>query len=84
MRVEVTAYDDRTFTYTQKLPATSYFLKLAAGVEKGASSPGHETVASVSAKQVYEIAKIKQVRPRSGDDGDLFVLQPYTCLCSGR
>jgi len=60
MRVRLTAFDDRSFRYALLAPPTSWFLKRAAGVAKGASAPGKETIASVSAKAVYEIARVKQ------------------------
>ena len=50
---------DRSFTFITKTPPTSYFLKKAAGIEKGTGRPGHEVVGTVSLKHVYEIAKIK-------------------------
>lgn len=51
---------DRTFTFVTKTPPTTYFLKKAAGIEKGTGKPGHETVGTISLKHVYEIARIKQ------------------------
>jgi large subunit ribosomal protein L11 len=42
-----------------KTPPTTYFVKKAAAIESGSSRPGHQSVATVSAKHVYEIAKIK-------------------------
>lgn len=56
----VTAYTDRSASFKTRMPPTSYLLKKAAGVEKGASKPGLEVVGSVSLKHIYEIAKIKQ------------------------
>jgi large subunit ribosomal protein L11 len=51
----------RTFTFDIKSPPTSWLLLRCAGVEKGATNPGKETVGKpVSLKHVYEIAKIKQ------------------------
>ena len=55
----ITIQPDRTFTFITKTPPTSYFLKKAAGIEKGTGKPGHEVVATLSLKHVYEIAKIK-------------------------
>ncbi|KAH9943064.1 mitochondrial ribosomal protein L11 [Epithele typhae] len=55
----ITVQPDRSFTFVTKSPPTAYFLKKAAGVEKGAGKPGHEAVGTVSLKHVYEIAKIK-------------------------
>ena len=58
--VVITAYSDRTFTYITKTPSTFYFLKKAAGIEKGTSTPGKQFVGEISLKGIYEIAKIKQ------------------------
>ena len=55
----ITIQPDRTFTFITKTPPTSYFLKKAAGIEKGTARPGHDFVGTVSLKHVYEIAKIK-------------------------
>ncbi|KAH8106206.1 mitochondrial ribosomal protein L11 [Cristinia sonorae] len=55
----ITIQPDRTFTFVTKTPPTAYFLKKAAGIEKGTGKPGHEVVGTVSLKHVYEIAKIK-------------------------
>lgn len=54
---------DRSFSFTTTSPPTSYFLKTAAGVEKGASRPGHEVVGEVTLKHIYEIAQIKSKDP---------------------
>ncbi|ORZ37603.1 mitochondrial ribosomal protein L11 [Catenaria anguillulae PL171] len=51
---------DRTYTFTTHTPQTSWLLKQAAGIEKGASKAGEEVVGQVSVKAIYEIAKIKQ------------------------
>eukprot|EP00056_Hartaetosiga_gracilis_P016631 m.5556 g.5556 ORF g.5556 m.5556 type:complete len:151 (-) comp4374_c0_seq1:28-480(-) len=50
---------DRSFTFKTGMPPNSYFLKKAAGIEKGATKPGKETVGSVTLRQVYEIATVK-------------------------
>jgi len=51
----------RQFSFIVKSPPTSWLLLKCAGVDKGATSPGRETVGKpVSLKHVYEIAKIKQ------------------------
>ena len=59
--VYVTAFTDRTFEFNIFQPHTSYFLMKAAGLEKGANRPGHETVGRVTVQQVYEIAKVRDV-----------------------
>jgi large subunit ribosomal protein L11 len=55
----ITIQPDRTFTFVTKTPPTSYFVKKAAGIEKGTGRPGHDIVGTISVKHVYEIAKIK-------------------------
>jgi len=59
MPVRVISYADRTFTFHVFNPPTSYFLKKAAGLKKGANRPGHEKVGRVTVKHIYEIAKLK-------------------------
>ncbi|KAF8076202.1 mitochondrial 54S ribosomal protein YmL19 [Lyophyllum atratum] len=55
----ITVQPDRSFTFITKTPPASYFLKKAAGIDKGAGKPGHEITGTLSLKHVYEIAKIK-------------------------
>ncbi|HEX6142065.1 MAG TPA: 50S ribosomal protein L11 [Geminicoccaceae bacterium] len=57
--VVITAFADRTFTFTTKTPPTSYFLKKAAGLEKGHATPGRATSGQVTMAQVREIASQK-------------------------
>ena len=57
--VVITAFADRTFTFTTKTPPTSYFLKKAAGVEKGHTTPGRGTTGQVTTEQIREIAAQK-------------------------
>ena len=59
----ITVEPDRTFQFVIKTPPTSYFIKKAAGIDKGPGKPGHEILGTISLKHVYEIAKIK-----SGDE----------------
>ena len=44
---------------TMKTPPTSYLLKQAAGLAKGAAKPGHGTIGSVTDDDVFSIARIK-------------------------
>ena len=63
----ITYYQDKSFTMDVKTPPASYYLKKAAGLKpvgkrnrpKGAVLPGRETIASVTVKQVREIAEAK-------------------------
>ncbi|WP_029031306.1 50S ribosomal protein L11 [Salinarimonas rosea] len=60
--VIITAYQDRSFTFEMKQPPVSYWLKKAAGVPKGATTPGKGgTVGKITAEQVREIAEKKMV-----------------------
>eukprot|EP00030_Apusomonadida_sp_AF-17_P007621 a842189_308.p1 GENE.a842189_308~~a842189_308.p1 ORF type:complete len:158 (-),score=25.78 a842189_308:23-469(-) len=65
MPLRLSVFDDRTFKIGLGTPPASYLLKMAAGVEKGAAKTGSEVVGEVSLKQIYEIAKIKNVGKRS-------------------
>jgi large subunit ribosomal protein L11 len=58
--VKVIAYSDRTYKMDLKTPASSFFLKKAAGVEMGSQTAGTSRVGTVSVKHIYEIAKVKQ------------------------
>src|SRR5512139_1547268 len=57
--VEITYYQDKSFTFRMKTPPVSFFLKKAAGLQKGAATPGRGTVGSVKRNQVREIAEKK-------------------------
>ncbi len=57
--VEISIYEDRTFSFILKTPPTPALLRQAAGLEKGAATSGREQVGSVTGAQVEEIATIK-------------------------
>jgi len=57
--VEITIYEDRSFTFVTKTPPTSVLLRQAAGLEKAATDPGREEVGSISDAQLTEIAETK-------------------------
>ena len=57
--VEVTIYEDRSFTFELKTPPASQLLRKAAGVDKGSGEAGRETAGSVTRAQVREIAETK-------------------------
>ncbi len=59
--VVITAYADRTFSFVTKTPPASFLLKKAAGVEKGVTEVGRQTVGKVTQEQVREIAEQKMV-----------------------
>src|ERR1700728_1233783 len=57
--VEITIFEDRSFTFVLKTPPVPVLLRQAAGVAKGAKTTGQETVGSVTDAQLAEIAQIK-------------------------
>ena len=57
--VEVTVYQDRTFSFVTKTPPTPVLIRQAAGLEKGSEKPGREKAGSISDAQITEIAKVK-------------------------
>ncbi|KAI2499344.1 ribosomal uL11-like protein [Fragilaria crotonensis] len=61
LSVSLSAMSDRTFKFVVKSPPTSYLLKKAAGLAKGATSPSPgKAIGFVTPETVYEIAKVKQ------------------------
>lgn len=57
--VEITVYEDRSFTFVTKTPPASVLLKKAAGLEKGSGEPNKQKVGKVSREQIREIAELK-------------------------
>jgi large subunit ribosomal protein L11 len=56
---QITVFEDRSFTFILKTPPAADLLRKAAGVEKGSSTSGRETVGRVTRSQIREIAEIK-------------------------
>ena len=67
---------DRTFTFVTKTPPNTYFLKKAAGIDKGSQTPGKgATVGRVTMTQLREIAEIKMKDLNANDvDGAVQML----------
>jgi large subunit ribosomal protein L11 len=57
--VEITIYEDRTFSFVLKTPPAAVLLRKAAGIEKGSAEPNKTKVGSVTREQVREIAETK-------------------------
>ena len=57
--VQITIFEDRSFTFVLKTPPAPDLLRKAAGIEKGAATAGRETVGQVTRDQIREIATIK-------------------------
>jgi large subunit ribosomal protein L11 len=57
--VEITVYEDRSFTFITKTPPAAELIKKAAGVQKGSGEPHKTKVAKLSKDQLREIAEQK-------------------------
>jgi large subunit ribosomal protein L11 len=57
--VDITIYEDRSFTFILKTPPTAVLLRQAAGLEKGSETPGRAVAGSVTRAQIDDIAKTK-------------------------
>ena len=57
--VEITIFEDRSFTFITKTPPAAFLLRQAAGLDKAAQEPGREVAGSVTSAQVKEIAETK-------------------------
>jgi large subunit ribosomal protein L11 len=58
--VEITIYEDRSFTFVTKTPPTADLLRKALGIEKGSNDPSRNKVGALPRDKIIEIAKIKQ------------------------
>ncbi len=65
--VEITVYEDRSFTFVLKSPPASDLLKKAAGVDKGSGEPNKKKVATVSRQKLVEIAEMKKADLNAAD-----------------
>ena len=65
--VEITVYEDRSFTFITKTPPASRLLLKAAGVQKGSGEPHTNKVAKVTRDQVREIAETKMADLNAND-----------------
>ena len=57
--VEITVYEDRSFTFITTTPPAAVLIKEAAGIEKGSGEPNREKVAKLTMDQVRQIAETK-------------------------
>ena len=65
--VEISIYEDRSFTFVTKTPPAAVMLRQAARVEKGSSTPHTEKVGTVTRNQVREIAETKMIDLNAND-----------------
>jgi large subunit ribosomal protein L11 len=64
---EITIFSDGSFKFILKSPPTSFLIKRAAGVEKGAANPLTQKVGKLNRKQLQEIAEIKMADLNAND-----------------
>ena len=57
--VEISVYEDRSFTFVTKTPPAAVLIRQAIGIDKGSGEPNRNKVGTVTAKQVEDIAKTK-------------------------
>jgi len=57
--VEITVFEDRSFTFVTKTPPAADLLRKAAGVEKGSGTPNKATVGTITRQQLRDIAQTK-------------------------
>jgi len=57
--VEITIFDDRSFSFVTKTPPASFLIRQAAGLEKAANEPGREEAGTITDAQCAEIAGLK-------------------------
>ena len=57
--VEITIFEDRSFTFVTKTPPTTDLIKKAMGLDKGTGAPGRESAGTLSREKLREIAQLK-------------------------
>jgi len=65
--VEISVYQDRSFSFVLKTPPAAVLLKKAAGIQKASGTPNKDKVATVKRAQVREIAELKMVDLNAAD-----------------
>jgi large subunit ribosomal protein L11 len=65
--VEISIFEDRTFTFVLKTPPAAYLLRVAAGLEKGSGVPNKNKVGTISKAKLKEIAEQKMADLNAND-----------------
>ncbi len=74
--VEISVYEDRSFSFITKTPPAAVLLRQAAGVEKGSGEPNRVKVATVTKNQVRQIAETKMRDLNANDiDGAMKIIE---------
>lgn len=66
--VEITIYEDRSFTFVTKTPPASELLRKAAGIDKGSAAPNRQKVGKITEEQLREIARTKMPDLNANDE----------------
>jgi len=66
--VDITVYEDRSYTFVIKQPLTTDLIKRAAGIEKGAGNPKTDTAGTLTKEQLREVAKLKMADLNTTDE----------------
>jgi large subunit ribosomal protein L11 len=81
--VEITIYQDRSFSFVTKTPPASALVKKAAGVASGAANPRRDKVGSITKAQVRDIAEKKMVDLNANDLDAAIAMIEGTCRSMG-
>ncbi|MEK7506641.1 MAG: 50S ribosomal protein L11 [Patescibacteria group bacterium] len=65
--IEITVYEDRSFSFVMKTPPAAYLLRKAAGIEKGSGEPNKNKVGKVTKAQIRQIAETKMADLNAND-----------------
>ena len=83
--VEISIYEDRTFTFVIKTPPTAFLIKKVAKLKSGSAKCSKETVATITKEQLREIAETKlpvlRVRSIFRDPSQTVLDRPYLSRC---
>ena len=75
--VKIDVYKDKSFSFTFTKPTASYYIRKAASLSKGSSTPGRQSVGQVTLAQIQEIAKEKMA------DMNVFTQEAAVSILSG-
>lgn len=81
--VEITVYEDRSFSFILKTPPASELIKKAAGVAKGSPASNKSKIGSISSAQVTEIAKTKMPDLNASTQEAAEIMIKGTCRSMG-
>jgi large subunit ribosomal protein L11 len=65
--VEITVFEDRTFSFVTKTPPASFLIKKALGIESGSAIPNRNKVGKITQRQLREIAETKMADLNAND-----------------